>query len=52
MERLRWNGNVVSPFDATSTVYKCAGPLVAYDVAGDKISDKVTGWAADIGVFL
>ena len=25
LERLRWNGNVVSPFDATSKVYKCAG---------------------------
>lgn len=25
LEALRWNGNVVSPFDATSKVYKCAG---------------------------
>ncbi len=25
LERLMWNGNVVSPFDATSKVYKCAG---------------------------
>lgn len=25
LEQLRWNGNVVSPFDETSTVYKCAG---------------------------
>ncbi len=25
LELLRWNGNVVSPFDATSKVYKCAG---------------------------
>ena len=25
LETLRWNGNVVSPFDATSKVYKCAG---------------------------
>ncbi|MBL7690848.1 MAG: IS1595 family transposase [Flavipsychrobacter sp.] len=25
LEELRWNGNVVSPFDATSKVYKCAG---------------------------
>src|SRR4051812_13283224 len=25
LEALRWNGNVVSPFDATSTVYKCKG---------------------------
>ena len=25
LEQLRWNGNVVSPFDATSQVYKCAG---------------------------
>lgn len=25
LEQLRWNGNVVSPFDATSKVYKCAG---------------------------
>ena len=25
LENLMWNGNVVSPFDATSKVYKCAG---------------------------
>lgn len=25
LEQLRWNGNVVSPFDATSKVYKCKG---------------------------
>jgi hypothetical protein len=25
LEQLRWNGNVISPFDATSKVYKCAG---------------------------
>lgn len=25
LEQLRWNGNVISPFDATSIVYKCAG---------------------------
>lgn len=25
LEELRWNGNVVSPFDETSKVYKCAG---------------------------
>ncbi|WP_302274639.1 IS1595 family transposase [Alistipes ihumii] len=25
LELLRWNGNVVSPFDATSKVYKCKG---------------------------
>lgn len=25
LETLRWNGNVVSPFDAASKVYKCAG---------------------------
>ncbi len=25
LEELRWNGNVTSPFDPTSTVYKCAG---------------------------
>lgn len=25
LEQLRWNGNVVSPFSPTSTVYKCAG---------------------------
>lgn len=25
LEALRWNGNVVSPFDETSKVYKCAG---------------------------
>ena len=25
LETLRWNGNVVSPFDATSKVYKCKG---------------------------
>lgn len=24
LESIRWNGNVVSPFDATSKVYKCA----------------------------
>lgn len=25
LERLRWNGNLVSPFDENSKVYKCAG---------------------------
>lgn len=25
LEKLRWEGDVVSPFDATSKVYKCAG---------------------------
>ncbi|HEX8278855.1 MAG TPA: IS1595 family transposase [Segetibacter sp.] len=25
LEQLRWNGNVVSPFDETSKVYNCAG---------------------------
>lgn len=25
LEQIRWNGNVVSPFDASSKVYKCAG---------------------------
>ncbi len=25
LEQLRWNGHVVSPFDETSKVYKCAG---------------------------
>jgi len=25
LETMRWNGNVVSPFDETSKVYKCAG---------------------------
>ena len=25
LEKLRWNGNVVSPFDSTSQVYKCKG---------------------------
>jgi len=25
LEKLRWNGYVVSPFDTTSTVYKCKG---------------------------
>lgn len=25
LEAIRWNGNVVSPFDAESKVYKCAG---------------------------
>jgi transposase-like protein len=25
LEGLRWNGNVISPFDETSKVYKCAG---------------------------
>lgn len=25
LEAIRWNGNVVSPFDATSKVYKCKG---------------------------
>lgn len=25
LELIRWNGNVVSPFDATSKVYKCKG---------------------------
>lgn len=25
LEQIRWNGNVVSPFDNTSKVYKCAG---------------------------
>jgi transposase-like protein len=25
LERLRWDGNVISPFDSASKVYKCAG---------------------------
>ncbi|WP_051289349.1 hypothetical protein [Chryseobacterium daeguense] len=25
LEKLRWDGNVVSPFDENSTVYKCKG---------------------------
>lgn len=25
LENIRWNGNVISPFDETSKVYKCAG---------------------------
>lgn len=25
LEELRWNGNIISPFDATSKVYKCKG---------------------------
>lgn len=25
LEEMRWNGNVVSPFDETSKVYKCSG---------------------------
>jgi transposase-like protein len=25
LEQIRWNGNIVSPFDETSKVYKCAG---------------------------
>lgn len=25
LEQLRWNGNIISPFDETSKVYKCAG---------------------------
>ena len=25
LEKIRWNENVVSPFDSTSTVYKCKG---------------------------
>lgn len=25
LEEMRWNGNIVSPFDETSKVYKCAG---------------------------
>lgn len=25
LEKLRWDGNVVSPFDSTSVVYKCKG---------------------------
>jgi transposase-like protein len=25
LESIRWNGNVVSPFDENSRVYKCAG---------------------------
>jgi hypothetical protein len=25
LEALRWKGNVVSPFDSASTVYKCKG---------------------------
>ena len=24
LEELRWNGNVISPFDSTSKVYKCS----------------------------
>lgn len=25
LEELRWNGNIISPFDASSKVYKCSG---------------------------
>ena len=25
LEKLRWNGNIISQFDSTSTVYKCKG---------------------------
>ncbi len=25
LEELRWNGHIVSPFDASSKVYKCKG---------------------------
>ena len=25
LETLRWNGNIISPFDATSKVYNCKG---------------------------
>lgn len=25
LEQLRWNGNIISPFDSTSKVYNCAG---------------------------
>lgn len=25
LKRLRWDGNHISPFDVTSTVYKCKG---------------------------
>lgn len=25
LEKVRWKGNIVSPFDETSKVYKCAG---------------------------
>lgn len=25
LEQIRWNGNVISPFDKTSKVYKCKG---------------------------
>ena len=25
LEKLRWNGNAISPFDESSQVYKCAG---------------------------
>jgi len=25
LEQLRWNGNVISPFDSASKIYKCAG---------------------------
>ena len=25
LEKIRWNGNVVSPYDSTSKVYKCKG---------------------------
>ena len=25
LEELRWNGNVVSPFDSTSVIYNCKG---------------------------
>lgn len=25
LEKLRWNGTVISPFDETSKVYNCAG---------------------------
>ncbi len=41
LEKLRWNGNVVSPFDSTSQVYKCAGNKYKCKSTGKYFNVKV-----------
>jgi len=41
LEALRWNGTPVSPFDETSTVYKCAGNRYKCKTTGKYFNVKV-----------
>ena len=41
IERLRWNGSVVSPFDSESKVYKCAGNKYKCKSTGKYFNVKV-----------